>query len=63
MCSECARRRAPALAALVELAKAAERVGRIKRHTVSPPLVALLGLARAAETYLNAKPAQSPRAA
>jgi hypothetical protein len=39
------------LAALVHLAKEAERVARIGRHTVFPPLAALLELARAAETY------------
>jgi len=39
------------LAALVTLADAAERITRIGRHTVFPPLSALLELARAAENY------------
>jgi hypothetical protein len=51
VCAGCARRRAPALAALVELAHAAARVSRIGRHGVFPPLTALLDLARAAEDY------------
>ena len=33
-----------------------DRVGRIGRHTVCPPLTALLDLARAAENYTSAKP-------
>src|SRR4051794_35476143 len=51
VCPDCGRKHAPALAALVNLAGAAERVGRIGRHTVFPPLTALLDLARAAEDY------------
>jgi hypothetical protein len=35
----------------VELAHVADRVGRIGRHTLVPPLDALLDLARAAENY------------
>ena len=42
ICGICGRRAAPALAALVGLANAAERVGRINRHTVVPPLTALM---------------------
>jgi len=63
VCRGCARRHAPALAALIDLACAAERVGRIKRHTVFPPLASLLDLARAAEDYLHAAPHASRRAA
>ena len=51
VCPPCGTRAAPELAALVGLASAAERVGRIGQHTVSPPLSALLELARAAENY------------
>jgi hypothetical protein len=51
VCKECGRKHAPSLVALVHLADEAERVARIGRHTVFPPLTALLDLARAAETY------------
>ena len=51
VCSECGRKHAPALAALVDLADAATRIGRIGRHSVFPPLTALLDLACAAEKY------------
>ncbi len=53
-CRDCARRHAPALAALVDLARSAERVGRIGRHTVCPPMTALLDLSRAAENFAHA---------
>lgn len=56
VCATCGRRAAPALAALQGLASAAERVGRINRHTVVPPLTALMELARAAESYSNTRP-------
>jgi hypothetical protein len=59
VCAECGRRHAPALAALVGLADAAERVSRVGRHGVFPPLTALLDLASAAEKYAaNAPPRQ-----
>jgi hypothetical protein len=51
VCPDCGRKHAPALAALVTLADAAERVGRIGRHSIFPPYTALLELARAAEHY------------
>ena len=54
VCPECGRAHAPSLAALVGLAAAAERVGRIGRHSVFPPLTALLDLAGAAEQYTRA---------
>ena len=44
------------------LADAAERVGRIGRHTVVPPMTALLELARAAENYAHAAPPPRRRA-
>jgi hypothetical protein len=56
VCPGCGRRAAPELAALLALASAAERVGRIGRHTVTPPLSALLELARAAENYTGTAP-------
>lgn len=58
VCRSCGRQHAPGLAALVELAHTAERVGRIGRHTVVPPLTSLLDLARAAEDYTTATPAR-----
>src|SRR3954465_5334777 len=61
VCPERGRRPAPARAARVSLASAAERVGRIGRHTVFPPLTALLDLARAAENYSASAPAGPPR--
>jgi hypothetical protein len=54
VCSECGRKHAPVLAALVNLAEAATRIGRINRHSVFPPLTALLELADAAEKYAHA---------
>jgi hypothetical protein len=57
VCSACGRRAAPALAALQGLAGTAERVGRINSHTVTPPLTALLELARAAECFSCSAPA------
>jgi hypothetical protein len=51
VCRECGKRHAPALLALVDLARSAERVGRIGRHVICPPLTALLDLSRAAENY------------
>jgi hypothetical protein len=56
VCLGCGRRHAPSLAALVQLANEAERVGRIGRHTVFPPYTALLDLARAADNYTEAAP-------
>lgn len=56
VCRECGRKHEPSLAALMELARAAERVGKIGRHLVSPPLAALLDLAHAAEAYAATVP-------
>jgi hypothetical protein len=56
VCLSCGREHAPALAALLRLARVAERVGRIGRHTLVPPLNALLDLAGVAEDYLRAVP-------
>lgn len=56
VCHECGKKHDPALAALLELASVAQRVGTIGRHHVSPPMTALLDLARAAENYTCAPP-------
>ena len=45
VCAACGRQHAPDLTALVHLASAAERIGRIERNSVFPPLTALLDLA------------------
>ena len=44
------------LAALLDLAAVAERVGRIGKHTLVPPMAALLDLARAAELFAESRP-------
>jgi hypothetical protein len=54
VCPDCGRAHAPSLMALVNLADAAERIGKIGRHLVFPPLTALLDLASAAEKYTSA---------
>jgi hypothetical protein len=63
VCRQCGRKHAPSLAALLDLAQVAERVGRIGRYTLVPPLGALLDLARAAEDYTHAAPRQVRQAA
>jgi hypothetical protein len=62
VCRECGARHAPGLVSLLDLATTARRVGRIGRHTLFPPLTALLDLARAAENYLSAAPPPRRRA-
>jgi hypothetical protein len=51
VCRDCGRRHAPSLVALLDLARVAEHVGHIGRHTLTPPLEAMLALVRAAEDY------------
>lgn len=51
VCRECGRRQDPRLSALVELAATADRVGKSFRHLLTPPLEAMLELAKAAENY------------
>jgi hypothetical protein len=63
VCLNCGRAHAPSLAALVNLADAAERIGKIGRHSVFPPLTALLDLASAAEKYTSAAQPGEDRAA
>jgi len=53
VCPTCGRKHAPELAALLNLASAAERIGRMGRSSVFPPLTALLDLASAAERYTS----------
>jgi hypothetical protein len=54
VCADCGGKHAPSLAALVDLARTAERVSRMGRNSVFPPLSALLDLASAAEKYTGA---------
>jgi hypothetical protein len=56
LCRGCGKKLAPAMAALLELAVTAERVGRRSRHLLTPPLESLLDLARAAENYSASSP-------
>src|SRR6266436_6410917 len=58
VCRDCARRQAPGMLALLDLASVAENVGRKGRHLLIPPMESLLALARAAENYssCNARP-------
>jgi len=53
VCQECGKEHAPELAALLDLARVAQRVGRINRHTLVPSFHELLDLARAAENYTH----------
>lgn len=62
LCRGCGKKLAPTMAALLDLALAAERVGRRSRHMLVPPLESLLDLARAAENYSDSAPALSSRA-
>jgi hypothetical protein len=50
VCRKCAQQHAPFLVALLELARVADRIGRIQRHsTVGVPIRSLLQLALASE--------------
>lgn len=51
VCRVCAKKAAPSMAALLELAHTAERVGRSSRRLLTPPMESLLDLAHAAEAY------------
>jgi hypothetical protein len=53
VCLDCGKEHAPELAALVDLARVAKRVGRINRHTLVPSFNELLDLAWAAENYTH----------
>ncbi|MCS7045495.1 MAG: hypothetical protein NZO58_03970 [Gemmataceae bacterium] len=55
ICRACGKRHAPALVALLDLAHVADKVGRQGRHLLTPPMEALLDLARAAEDYWSSR--------
>jgi hypothetical protein len=63
VCRECGKVHAPPLVALLDLARVAERVGRVSRHTLVPPLHTLLDMARAAEDYVAAAPVRKRQVA
>ncbi len=56
VCRECGKKEAPHLVALVDLAQVAQRVGRMCKHVLVPPMEVLLSLARAAEDFIHATP-------
>jgi hypothetical protein len=62
VCRECGKKHAPALAALLDLAQVAHRVGKINHHTLVPSFHELLDLARAAENYFQSSPQALSRA-
>ncbi len=62
LCRGCGKKLAPAMAALLDLAHAAERVGRHSRHLLTPPMESLLDLAHAAENYSASAPCLRARA-
>jgi hypothetical protein len=54
VCRTCARKHAPALCALLDIACLAQHVGRVSRHAVlGVPIGPLLELTRAAEAYYS----------
>jgi len=63
VCRSCGRAEAPHLVALLDLARAADRVGKVCRHILVPPMGALLDLARAAEDYSTSRPKSLQHAA
>jgi len=54
VCRNCGKKHAPAFAALLELTATAERIGSMSRHTLVPPMEALLDLAHAADGFTQA---------
>jgi len=56
VCRDCGKKHAPHAVALVDLAHVAERVGKVCRHVLVPPMEALLALARAAEDFNHHTP-------
>ena len=59
LCRDCGKRQAPHLVALLDLAGVADKVGRLCRHLLTPPMESLLDLARAAENYTHSSPTRS----
>ncbi|MGE3807036.1 MAG: hypothetical protein AB7K24_20420 [Gemmataceae bacterium] len=58
VCARCGKQQAPALQALVDLARTAERIGKIAQHTTWLPLKAHLEMAHAAEKFASSLPSQ-----
>ena len=56
LCRPCGKKMVPSMVALLDLALAAEKVGRLCRHLLTPPMASLLDLARAAENYSETSP-------
>lgn len=56
VCRPCCKKWAPSMMALLDLAQAAERVGKRCRHLLTPPMESLLDLAHAAENYSTTTP-------
>ena len=56
VCRDCGKKHAPHVVALVDLAHVADRVGKVCRHALVPPMEALLALARAAEDFNHHTP-------
>ena len=56
VCRSCGKKLAPSMVALLDLATAAERVGKSCRHLLTPPMSSLLDLAHAAENYTHTAP-------
>jgi len=63
VCRECGKRHAPSLVALLDLARVAERVGHVGRHTLVPPLTVMMDLVQAAEDYAHEMPGPARRVA
>lgn len=62
VCRDCGKEVSPRLVELVDLACVAEKVGKRCRHLLTPPMEALLELARAAENYSSSTPVVHARA-
>jgi hypothetical protein len=54
VCRDCGRHHAPREAAIIDLLRVADNVGRHSRHLLTPAMKSLLDLARAAEVYATA---------
>jgi hypothetical protein len=62
VCRECGKGTSPRLLELLDLASVAEKVGQRCRPLLTPPMEALLELARAAENYSHLSPRVRARA-
>jgi hypothetical protein len=63
VCGRCGKQHAPSLQALVDLARTAERIGKIAQHTTWLPLKAHLEMAHAAEKFASSLSASQRREA